>query len=83
MILGSGIGGLNEIETQVERLLHKGPDKVSVFTIPKLIVNAASGHVSIRFGLRGTNTAIATACARATVMPWATPFAPFNTTTPT
>ncbi len=66
VIIGSGIGGLNEIETQVERLLFKGPDKVSAFTIPKLIVNAASGHVSIRFGLRGTNTAVATACASAT-----------------
>ncbi len=66
MILGSGIGGLHEIETQVERLLHKGPDKVSAFTIPKLMVNAASGHLSIQFGLRGPNYAVATACASAT-----------------
>ncbi len=66
MILGSGIGGLNEIETQHERLLTKGPDKVSAFTIPKLMVNAASGHVSIRYGLRGPNYAVATACASAT-----------------
>ena len=66
VILGSGIGGLHEIETQVERLLHKGPDKVSAFTIPKLMVNAASGQVSIQFGLRGPNYAVATACASAT-----------------
>jgi 3-oxoacyl-[acyl-carrier-protein] synthase II len=66
VILGSGIGGLNEIETQHERLLTKGPDKVSVFTIPKLMVNAASGHVSIQYGLRGPNYAVATACASAT-----------------
>jgi 3-oxoacyl-[acyl-carrier-protein] synthase II len=66
VILGSGIGGLNEIEAQHERLLTKGPDKVSAFTIPKLMVNAASGHVSIRFGLRGPNYAVATACASAT-----------------
>jgi 3-oxoacyl-[acyl-carrier-protein] synthase II len=66
VILGSGIGGLIEIETQVERLLHKGPDKVSAFTIPKLMINAASGHVSIRYGLRGPNYAVATACASAT-----------------
>jgi len=66
VILGSGIGGLNEIETQVERLLHKGPDRVSAFTIPKLMVNAASGHVSIQYGLRGPNYAVATACASAT-----------------
>src|SRR5215471_2858308 len=39
VILGSGIGGLNEIETQHTRLLEKGPDKVSAFTIPKLMVN--------------------------------------------
>ena len=66
VILGSGVGGLNEIETQVERLLTKGPDKVSAFTIPKLMVNAASGHISIRYGLKGPNAAIATACASAT-----------------
>ena len=66
VILGSGIGGLHEIETQVERLLTKGPEKVSAFTIPKLMVNAASGHVSIRYGLRGPNYAVATACASAT-----------------
>jgi 3-oxoacyl-[acyl-carrier-protein] synthase II len=66
VILGSGIGGLNEIETQHGRLILKGPDKVSAFTIPKLMVNAASGHVSIRYGLRGPNYAVATACASAT-----------------
>ena len=66
VILGSGIGGLQEIETQVERLLFKGPSKVSAFTIPKLILNAASAHISIRYGLMGPNTAVATACASAT-----------------
>ena len=66
VVLGSGIGGLNEIETQHARLLSKGPSKVSAFTIPKLMVNAASGHVSIEFGLRGPNYAVATACASAT-----------------
>jgi len=66
VILGSGIGGLEEIEVQHTRLLEKGPEKVSVFTIPKLMVNAASGQVSIQFGLRGPATAVATACASAT-----------------
>ena len=66
VILGSGIGGLNEIESQVARLIHKGPDKVSAFTIPKLMLNAASGQLSIRYGLRGVNYAVATACASAT-----------------
>lgn len=65
VVLGSGIGGLNEIETQHGRLMTKGPDKVSAFTIPKLMVNAASGHVSIQYGLRGPNYAVATACASA------------------
>jgi len=66
VIMGSGIGGLNEVETQEKRLLAKGPDKVSAFTIPKLMINAASGHISIRYGLRGPNYAIVTACASAT-----------------
>ena len=66
VILGSGIGGLHEIEIQHTRLLDKGPDKVSAFTIPKLMVNAASGQVSIQYGLRGPNCAVATACASAT-----------------
>ncbi|MBX7073167.1 MAG: beta-ketoacyl-ACP synthase II [Pirellulales bacterium] len=66
VILGSGIGGLHEIETQHTRLLEKGPDKVSPFTIPKLMVNAACGQVSIQWGLRGPNAAVATACASAT-----------------
>ncbi len=65
VILGSGIGGLNEIEEQHTRLLEKGPDRVSAFTIPKLMVNAAAGHVSIQYGLRGPSAAVATACASA------------------
>ncbi len=65
VIIGSGVGGLTEIETQMHRLIQKGPDKVSPFTIPKLIVNAASGHVSIHYGLKGVNYAVATACASA------------------
>ena len=65
VILGSGIGGLTEIETQVERLLHKGADRVSALTIPKLMLNAAGGNISIRYGLRGINYSVATACASA------------------
>ena len=65
-IIGSGIGGLTEIETQEQRLILKGPDKVSPFTIPKMMLNAAGGHLSIQFGLRGPNHAVATACASAT-----------------
>jgi 3-oxoacyl-[acyl-carrier-protein] synthase II len=63
VVTGSGIGGLHEIEEQHTRLLEKGPARISPFMIPKLMVNAASGQISIRFGLKGPNSAIATACA--------------------
>lgn len=65
VILGSGIGGLNEYEDQHEILLTKGPTRVSPFVIPKLMVNSAAGQISIYFGLRGQNFAVATACASA------------------
>jgi 3-oxoacyl-[acyl-carrier-protein] synthase II len=63
VVIGSGIGGLREIEEQHTRLLEKGPARISPFMIPKIMVNAASGQVSIRFGLKGPNSAVATACA--------------------
>jgi len=66
VVVGSGIGGLLEIETQKERLIEKGPTKVSAYTIPKLMVNAVSGNISIEYGLRGPSNAMSTACASAT-----------------
>jgi len=65
VIFGSGSGGLQELEEQHRRLLEKGPDRVSAFTIPKLMANAASGQISIEFGLRGPSEAVVTACASA------------------
>ncbi len=65
VIVGTGIGGINELEEQYHRLLEKGPSKVSAFTIPKLMANAASGHISIALNFQGVNTAVATACASA------------------
>src|SRR3954468_7714764 len=65
VIIGSGIGGLSEFETQHSAMMTKGPSRISPFTIPKLMVNAASGQISIRWGLRGPNSAVATACASA------------------
>lgn len=65
VILGSGIGGLNEYEEQHEILLKKGPTRVSPFVIPKLMVNSAAGQISIYYGMRGQNYAVATACASA------------------
>lgn len=66
VILGSGIGGLGEIETQLEKMLFKGTDRVSPFTIPKMMLNAAGGNLGIQYGLRGPNYSVATACASAT-----------------
>ncbi len=55
-----------EIEMQIEKMLDKGPDRVSPFTVPKMMLNAAGGNLSIHYGLKGPNFAIATACASAT-----------------
>jgi 3-oxoacyl-[acyl-carrier-protein] synthase II len=65
VITGSGIGGLHEIEEQHCVLFDRGPNRVSPFMIPKLMVNAASGNISVFWGLRGPNSAVATACASA------------------
>ncbi len=65
VIIGSGIGGLNEFEEGHTTYMTKGPGRLSPFVIPKMIANAASGLVSIRFGLMGQNSAVATACASA------------------
>jgi 3-oxoacyl-[acyl-carrier-protein] synthase II len=64
-IIGSGIGGFNEFETQHKRLMEGGPGRISPFLIPKLMSNAAPGNLSIHYGLCGPNTAVATACASA------------------
>ncbi len=62
VVIGSGIGGLPLIERMHSTLLEKGPDRVSPFFIPGLIVNLAAGQVSILTGARGPNSAPATAC---------------------
>jgi len=64
--IGSGIGGLPSIESQHKDLLSGGPRKISPFFIVGLIVNLASGQVSIRFGAKGPNLANSTACATGT-----------------
>ena len=63
VLIGSGIGSLKWIEEQHKILLSRGPSKVSPFLIPMLIVNEASGYVSMKFGLKGPNLCITTACA--------------------
>ena len=61
--IGSGIGGLPAIEAFHKVLLEKGPDRVSPFFIPMVIINLASGQVSMRLGARGPNSCAVTACA--------------------
>ena len=63
VIVGSGVGGLPAIERYEKILLEKGPKKVSPFFIPMTIINLTAGHISIRFGAKGPNSAVATACA--------------------
>lgn len=65
VIIGSGIGGLNEFEEGHTTFKDRGPAKVSPFVIPKMMPNAASGNVSIQHGMMGPNTAVSTACASA------------------
>lgn len=62
-VIGTGIGGIKEIEEQHIRLLKKGPGKVSAFCVPKLMGNAAAGNVAIIYGLKGPNICIVSACA--------------------
>lgn len=61
--VGSGIGGITTIEEGLLVMQARGPDRVSPFTVPRLMVNAAAGHISIRWGLQGPASAHATACA--------------------
>ena len=63
VIIGSGVGGIETIENQMERLLTKGPSKVSPFFIPMLISNMVSGLVAIKYQAKGINMAVVTACA--------------------
>jgi 3-oxoacyl-[acyl-carrier-protein] synthase II len=63
VLIGSGIGGIETLEEQNKILINRGVSRVSPFTVPRLMVNAASGNVSIIFRLNGPNTAVATACA--------------------
>ena len=63
VMIGSGIGGLQQIERTVLELHGKGPRRVSPFFIPSCLINLASGHVSIMYGFKGPNHAVVTACS--------------------
>ncbi len=62
-IVGTGIGGIKEIEEQHLRLLDKGVRKLSPFTVPRLMANAAAGSIAIYYGLKGPNFCVISACA--------------------
>ncbi len=66
VIVGAGIGGLPVIEKYHQILLERGPRKVSPFFVPMVLINLASGQIAIRYGLRGPNTSIVTACSTGT-----------------
>jgi 3-oxoacyl-[acyl-carrier-protein] synthase II len=63
VIMGTGIGGIQEIEIQHELMLERGPQKVSPFFVPKLMANAAVGQLTIELGFRGASFSVASACA--------------------
>jgi 3-oxoacyl-[acyl-carrier-protein] synthase II len=63
VLIGSGIGGITTLLENHKTLLERGPDRVSPFFIPMLIINMASGLVSMRFGAKGPNSSVVTACA--------------------
>lgn len=66
VILGSGIGGMETFEDQCKVLLNKGPNRISPFMIPMMIVNMAAGQISIHLGAKGPNITVVSACASGT-----------------
>lgn len=66
VVTGSGIGGITTFEEQHENLMAKGPGRVSPFFIPMMISNMAACHIAIKFGAKGVNENIVTACASGT-----------------
>ena len=63
VVVGSGVGGISTIEQNVMTLIKKGPSRISPFTVPRLMVNAVAGNISIQHNLQGPASAHATACA--------------------
>ncbi len=63
VVVGSGIGGIKTIEDSVTTLLDRGPTRLSPFTVPRLMANASTGNISIRFGMQGPASTHVTACA--------------------
>ncbi len=66
ILIGSGIGSIDTLESEYHKYLEKGPSRISPHFIPKIIINEAAGQVSIRTGAKGLCTCVATACSTAT-----------------
>jgi len=66
LAIGSGIGGIHTIESTYQAFIDKGPRKISPFFVPGCIINMIAGHVSIKYGFKGPNISIVTACTTAT-----------------
>ncbi|NCC53714.1 MAG: beta-ketoacyl-[acyl-carrier-protein] synthase II [Spartobacteria bacterium] len=66
VLVGTGIGGLQILQKQMEVLIEKGPSRFSPFMIPQMITNIISGQIAIEFGLKGPNMCVTSACATAT-----------------
>jgi 3-oxoacyl-[acyl-carrier-protein] synthase II len=66
VVLGSGIGGIETLESQFKVMFEKGPSRISPFFIPMMISNMAAGQISITFGAKGPNETVVTACASGT-----------------
>lgn len=65
VLVGSGIGGINTFEEQTRAMINRGPRRVSPYFVPMMISDIASGHISIRYNLKGPNYAVTSACATA------------------
>ncbi len=63
VVIGTGMGGIPLLEENAKVLLEKGPNRVGAFFIPSIITNMASGHISMRLGMKGPNSCVSTACA--------------------
>lgn len=66
VLVGSGIGGLHSLYESSVTLHEKGPRRLSPFTVPAMLINLASGHISIKYGFKGPNHSVVTACATGT-----------------
>ena len=66
VILGTGVGGIYTMEEQHSVLMNRGSRRISPFFVPKMIANIAAGHIAIKWGLKGPNHTVTTACASAT-----------------